>query len=100
MAEITKEQVEHIAKLARMKLTEEEKTKLTKELGGILTYISKLNEVNTESIEPTAQVTGLESVYRKDEVGEPLANPADLVAQVPQHERGFVKVKGVFHNEE
>ena len=96
MAEITKQQVEHIARLARLELNEAEKENMTKELGQILTYVEKLQEVNTEGIEPTAQVTGLENVFRKDEVGEQLGNPADLVAAAPEHERGFVKVKGVF----
>src|SRR3989338_8594419 len=96
MSTITKDQVEHIAKLARLELTEEEKAKMTKELGQILAYVEKLQEVNTDGIEPTAQVTGLENVFRKDEVGDQLGNPADLVAAAPEHERGFVKVKGVF----
>lgn len=99
MSTITKEQVEHIAKLARISLTEAEKEKMTKELGAILGYVEKLKEVNTEGIEPTAQVTGLENVYRKDEVGEQLGNPADLVAAAPMREGEFVKVKGVFNND-
>ena len=104
MSQITNDQVEHIAKLARLALTEEEKTTMAKELGTILTYVEKLGEVDTTGVEPTAQVTGLENIFRPDEPGEPaspsqggqLANPADLVAAAPQHERGYVKVKEVF----
>lgn len=96
MAEITREQVEHIAKLARIKLTDEEKEKLTGEMGSILAYISKLNEVNTEGVEPTAQVTGLENVYRKDEAMPWWeGNPHDLVEAAPEHDGEYVKVKGV-----
>lgn len=97
MSVITKEQVEHIAKLARIGLTEQEKEKMTKELGAILTYVEKLNEVDTAGVEPTAQVTGLENVMRKDEA-KPWwdGNPFDLVEAAPEQERGFVKVKEVF----
>lgn len=96
MADITRDQVAHIAKLARLKLTDEETEKMTKELGAILTYVEKLGEVDTTGVEPTAQVTGLENVFRKDEVGERLANPADLVAAAPEREGEYIKVKNVF----
>lgn len=64
---IDKEQVEHIAKLARIELTEEEREKFTKDLSSILGYVGKLNEVNTEKVKPISQITGLESVIREDE---------------------------------
>ncbi|MDH5174007.1 MAG: Asp-tRNA(Asn)/Glu-tRNA(Gln) amidotransferase subunit GatC, partial [Elusimicrobiota bacterium] len=51
---ITKNEVEYVARLARLKLTEEEKEKYTKQLGDILKYIDKLNELNTEKVEPTS----------------------------------------------
>ena len=96
MPDITREDVEHIAKLARIKLTDEEKTKLTGELGSILTYVSKLNEVDTTGVEPTAQVTGFENVYRSDDAAPWYeGNPHDLVEAAPGHDGEFVKVKGV-----
>ena len=102
-AMLTSNGVEHIAKLARIKLTKEEKTKLTSEMGSILAYISKLNEVNTDgppggeaSVEPTAQVTGLENVLRKDEINDWWdGNPHDLVEAAPEHQGNYVKVKAV-----
>ena len=97
MSTITKDQIEHIAKLARLRLTDDEQTKMTKELGMILTYVEKLNEVDTTGVEPTAQVTGLENIFRKDAVGEQLGNPADLIAVAPEHERNLIKVKTVLH---
>ncbi|MEK7616148.1 MAG: Asp-tRNA(Asn)/Glu-tRNA(Gln) amidotransferase subunit GatC [Patescibacteria group bacterium] len=97
MSTITKEQVEHIAKLARLEFDDAQKEKMTKELGQILTYVEKLKEVNTEGVEPTAQVTGLEDVFRKDEaVPWWDGNPMDLVEAAPEHEGRFVKVKEVF----
>lgn len=64
---ISKEQVEHIAKLARIELTEKEKEKFATELSSILEYINKLNQVNTVKIESISQVTGLENKTRNDE---------------------------------
>lgn len=64
---ISKKQVEHIAKLARIELTEKEKEKFSTELSSILEYIDKLNRVDTSKVEPTSQVTGLENEFRNDE---------------------------------
>ena len=100
MSDITKEQVEHIAKLARIELTDEQKETMTKELGQILTYVEKLKEVNTDGVQPTAQVTGLEDVFRKDEATKWWeGNPIDLIEVAPDHEDRLVKVKEVFGND-
>lgn len=64
---ISKEQIEHIAKLARIELTEKEKEKFSTELSSILDYIDKLNQIDTAKIEPISQVTGLENITRHDE---------------------------------
>jgi aspartyl-tRNA(Asn)/glutamyl-tRNA(Gln) amidotransferase subunit C len=64
---ITKKQVEHMAKLARMELTEKEKEKFTKELSSILDYFKQLNKVDTSKVDGISQVTGLENVVREDE---------------------------------
>ncbi len=72
MSSLTKAQVEHIAKLARLSLTPAEVEKMAKELSSILTYVEKLKEVDTDDVLPTAQVTGLETVLRSDEI---LKNP-------------------------
>ena len=68
---IDKKTVEHIAKLARIKLTEKEEEKFSNDLSSILNYIDKLNKVDTKNIKPIHQITGLESVVRKDEVKNP-----------------------------
>ncbi|HEX9664340.1 MAG TPA: Asp-tRNA(Asn)/Glu-tRNA(Gln) amidotransferase subunit GatC, partial [Patescibacteria group bacterium] len=65
---LTKEQVEYIAKLARIKLTSKEVAKFQDQLSQILNYIEQLGEVDTTDVEPTAQVTGLENVTREDKV--------------------------------
>ena len=63
---LTKKQVEHVAKLARLGLTEKERKKFQKELSAILDFVEKLKQVKTDKVEPTAQVTDLENVSRPD----------------------------------
>lgn len=94
---LTKEEVEHIAKLARLGLSEKEKQKYSKELSGILDYIKKLNEVNLKNIEPTAQITGLENIFRKDEnpVQADVEKIKKMIEQAPERENNFIKTKPI-----
>jgi len=94
---LTKQQVEHIASLARLELTDQEKEKFTKELSSILDYFEQLKEVDTEKVEPTYQVTGLENVMREDKVeGCEEEVRDDSLDQFPDKVKDFLKVKGVF----
>lgn len=68
MTQLTTDQVRHIAKLARLRLTDEEVEKFTTDLTGIFQTIDKLKEVDTNGVEPTAQVTGLTNSFREDEI--------------------------------
>jgi len=68
MSEITKQDVEYVAGLAQLELAEEAKEKLAKELGDILTYIEKLNELNTDDVEPMMHAMALTNVLREDKV--------------------------------
>ena len=70
MSSLTKDQVRHIAKLARLRLSEEEVEKFSKELTSILGYVDMLQEVDTKGVEPTAQVTGQENSFRSDVIRE------------------------------
>lgn len=65
---LTKDQVRHIAKLARLGLSEKEFEKFSLQLTDILQYVEILNEVDTEGVEPTSQVTGLQNILRPDTV--------------------------------
>ncbi|MBT3834816.1 Asp-tRNA(Asn)/Glu-tRNA(Gln) amidotransferase subunit GatC [Candidatus Peribacteria bacterium] len=76
---LSKKDVRHIAKLSRLKLSEEEVEKFSKELTSILDYIDILNELDTDNVEPTAQVTGLTNVFREDKVLEPESSKEDLL---------------------
>ncbi len=64
---LDKAQIEHIAKLARLKLAEDEAEKFATQLSDILGYVEVLDEVDTENVEITAQVTGLKNSTREDQ---------------------------------
>lgn len=83
MATLTEEQVRHIAKLARLRLSDAEVKKYSTELTKILGYIEILNELKTDDVGPTAQVTGLENVLREDIVKPSEALPEDLLECSP-----------------
>lgn len=89
------EQVQHIAKLARLGLGKEEGEKFAKQLSDILAYIDMLNEVKVDGVEPTSQVTGLENVKREDKVERFTVKEELLACTELPVERDQVKVKPV-----
>jgi aspartyl-tRNA(Asn)/glutamyl-tRNA(Gln) amidotransferase subunit C len=93
MSQLTKEEVLKLARLARLRLTDAEVEKYTKELGEILTYVELLSAVDTEGLKPTNQVTGLHNVYRSDEVIEYTAKPEELLKATPKNKDGYIQVK-------
>jgi aspartyl-tRNA(Asn)/glutamyl-tRNA(Gln) amidotransferase subunit C len=87
-------EVEHIARLARLRLTEEEKEKYSIQLGKILEYVQQLNELDLEDVPPTSHVVPLKNVFRKDVVRESLPQ-GEALRNAPQKERGYFKVPKV-----
>ena len=87
-------EVEHIARLARLRLTEEEKEKYSIQLGKILEYVQQLNELDLEYVPPTSHVFPLKNVFRKDVVRESLPQ-GEALRNAPQKERGYFKVPKV-----
>jgi len=85
-------EVEHIAELAKLSLTKREQGKLREQLSAILKYFERLQRLDTEAIPPTATVLPLRNVMRPDEV-EPSLPPEDILANAPQTEEGYFKVK-------
>ena len=89
---ISRDEVKYIADLARLGLSEQEIDKYTGELSQILDYINVLNEVNTDDVEPTAQVTGLSNIHYSDQV-ENNFNRDELLAPTPlEIDRNQIKV--------
>ena len=88
---LTLAEVEHIADLARLRLTDEEKERYREQLSAILAYIDKLKQLDTSAIEPTATVLPLRTVLRPDVV-TPSLPPAELLANAPDSEAGMFRV--------
>jgi aspartyl-tRNA(Asn)/glutamyl-tRNA(Gln) amidotransferase subunit C len=88
---ITKQEVQHVAKLARLELSEQEQDKLTDQLSNILTYVEKLNELDTQGVQPTAHVLDINNVMRDDTIVESLSQDRAL-ANAPEKAAGHYKV--------
>lgn len=95
---ITQDDVEYIAGLARLALTEAEKAQLTEQLTAILEYFTRLDELNIEAISPTASVLPLRMVLRDDVVRPSLEREA-LLANAPLADAGCFEVPAVLDDE-
>lgn len=91
---ISREQVEHVASLARLGLTEDELDRMQSQLSRILEAIEALRDVDTSHIGPTAQVIALENVMRDDVAIPPMTRGA-VLANAPLREDPFVRVPTV-----
>ncbi|MFC1501173.1 Asp-tRNA(Asn)/Glu-tRNA(Gln) amidotransferase subunit GatC [Elusimicrobiota bacterium] len=93
---ITKKDVEYVARLARLELTEKEKGQFASQLESILSYIDQLNEVDTKSVKPTSHVLDLSNVWREDKVKK---SSDELIEKIinnsPEKEDNFFKVSKV-----
>lgn len=88
---ITKEDVKHVAKLARLELTEEEIDKYSTQLGSILEYVQQMNEVDTTGIEPMPHAIPVTNVMR-DDVVKYEQTKEELMKNAPYEEDGFFRV--------
>ena len=88
---ITIKDVEHVAKLARLELTEDEKEKFTRQLGDVLKYVEQMNEVDTTDVKPMAHAFDMVNVMREDEVVYEQTKK-ELMKNAPDEEEGFFKV--------
>ncbi len=91
---LTIEEVEHIARLARLKLTPEELQKYTEELGLIVEYFDQLREIDTTGITPRDQFITAENVFREDKVRPSLPREQAL-ANAPDRDEEFFRVPKV-----
>ncbi|MGN7360562.1 Asp-tRNA(Asn)/Glu-tRNA(Gln) amidotransferase subunit GatC [Paenibacillus sp. SAF-054] len=91
---ITNKDVQHVAKLARLNLSADEEQMFTEQLNAILQYAEKLNELDTEGVEPTTHVLPVSNVMREDVERESL--PIEKVMlNAPEEEDGQFKVPAV-----
>lgn len=91
---LTRPDVEHVAELARLGLSDEELERMREQLSSILEHIAVLNQLDTGAIPPTAQVNVLVNVLREDEV-HPSLDQAEVLRNAPRKRDGFLEVRSV-----
>jgi aspartyl-tRNA(Asn)/glutamyl-tRNA(Gln) amidotransferase subunit C len=96
MAKLTKDEIEHVAKLSKLNLTEGEIEKFLPQLSNVIDYVSELSEVDTSKMEPTSQTTGLTDVYRQDE-GKPEGSLTqdEALSGTEETHNGYFKVGAI-----
>lgn len=93
MAQLTREDVLRLARLARIDLTEDEVVEFTAEFSAILKYVENLQAVDIEGLEPTTQVTGLTNVMRPDVIRDYGYKPEKLRENLPAQQDDQIKVR-------
>ncbi|MBI5189892.1 MAG: Asp-tRNA(Asn)/Glu-tRNA(Gln) amidotransferase subunit GatC [Nitrospirae bacterium] len=88
---ITVDMVEKVAALGRLEYSAEENETLTRQLDGILTYVEKLNELDTTGVEPTSHVLPISNVFR-DDVPRPSLSQDDALGNAPDRAGEFYRV--------
>ena len=91
MTRITLEQVDHVARLARLELSAADKERMRRELDGILSYIDKLRALDTRDVEPTSHAVPVTNVMR-DDVERPSLPQEDMLANAPDRHRDMFRV--------
>ncbi len=94
---ITQDQVKHVAKLASLQLSSEELAQLTKQLGETISYVEQLDEVDTDGMDSTSQVTGLKNITREDEIGISLTQD-EALQNTGSSVKGYFKVPAVLED--
>ena len=99
MTKVTSEQVEHVANLARLEVSQDEVNEFTQSLEDILNFAGQLDEANTENVEPTFHVLDLQNVLREDksESGIP---QAEALKNAKETEAGQFKVPAIMNEED
>lgn len=93
--EIKREDIIHLGKLSNFDLSEKEIESLSKDISEIIKYISQLDELNTDGVEPTYQVFEMENVWRSDEILEQDASREQLLALTKEEKDNQIKVPKV-----
>lgn len=94
MTKISRDQVRHVAHLARLYVTDDEAEKMTRHLSDIISYAEQLNELDTENVEPTAHVLDMKNVMRKDEPKEWISKE-DALKNAPDQQDGQFRVPSI-----
>lgn len=91
---LTRDEVEHVAALARLGLSDDETSRLQEQLSSVLDHIAAIDRLNTDAISPTAQVIDLSNVMRED-TPRPSLPRDDVLRNAPRQSNGFFEVHGI-----
>jgi aspartyl-tRNA(Asn)/glutamyl-tRNA(Gln) amidotransferase subunit C len=94
MSRISKEEVKHVAHLARLAITEEEAVMFQKQLDAIISFAEELKELDTEGVEPTSHVLEMKNVLREDKPGKGLPLE-EVLKNAPDHKDGQIRVPAI-----
>jgi len=95
MSKLTKADVLHVAKLAKLDLTENEIKKFLPQLSNVIEHFSEMDKVDTSGVEPTSQTTGLENVFRGDEIKESEITQDSALSGTDKNYNGYFKVPAI-----
>jgi len=95
MAKLSLDEIQKVALLARIELSDDELVVASTEISSILDFVDTIQNTDTAGVEPTSQVTGLTDVWREDSVVKCTISPKLLLASAPDIQDGYIKVKKV-----
>ncbi|OGD65608.1 hypothetical protein A2215_03270 [Candidatus Berkelbacteria bacterium RIFOXYA2_FULL_43_10] len=98
MSKLSKEDVLHIAKLSKLRLSNAEVEKFRGQLSSVLEYVGELSKVDTKGVDATAQVTGLTNIFDDDKISGERTSYEEIKLNAPEFEENAFKVPGVFDN--
>ena len=91
---LSREQVQHVARLARVGITEEDIERFSHQLSDVLDYFERLREIDTENVPPTSHTLPLHNIMREDEPQPPFSVD-DVLANAPDREDGRLRVRAI-----
>lgn len=94
---LTIDEVKHIAKLANLKMSDDDLTKFQEQLSEIIQFVDQLTEMNTKDVIPTSQVTGQENIFREDNI-TPSFSQEEALVNAPKKHKGYFMVKAIFED--
>lgn len=94
--QLTKEEVQEVVDLVRIGLTEEEIVERQKDMSNVLDYFDKLSELDTDKVEEIGHITGMNDVYRSDQIEEATEEEKKgMMENVKEEQNGYIKVQSV-----
>jgi aspartyl-tRNA(Asn)/glutamyl-tRNA(Gln) amidotransferase subunit C len=91
---VTDKDIEYVARLAKLKLSDEEKERLVSQMGDIVEFANNINKLNTDGVEPTNHILKVQNVFREDEVKESYSRD-EILKNAPKKEAGCLVVPSV-----